>query len=73
VQDTLKPTPGSRVQYTIKFLQNVQIFGPTAQKRYTVIGCDCGLCGLGRHVAVDEIRWDGVGMTHIASVHLELR
>ncbi|HKW13091.1 MAG TPA: hypothetical protein VJS69_01255 [Candidatus Krumholzibacteria bacterium] len=50
-----KPAVGTRVRLTGEFLHNTgQITGPEGLARWTVMPCDCSLCALGNHVAVDE-------------------
>ncbi len=50
-----KPTPGTRVRMTGEFLRITgQQRGAEGLSQWTVRECSCGLCKLGRHVAVDE-------------------
>ena len=66
-----KPSTGTKVKMSGKFLRNTgQYGGREGLSRWLVIECSCGFCAGGRHVAVDE-PIDASAYRHIAFAHLE--
>ncbi len=68
-----KFSPGDTVRLTGKFLRNTgQAVGGEGTKRFKVVEHkDCGLCGRGNHVAVDEEGYGTDGPRHFAVGNLE--
>ncbi len=50
-----KPEPGTTVRLTGEFLRNTgQQAGGEGHSKWIVVECGCGLCGVGKFLAVDE-------------------